>query len=47
LQHNLVVKKEEPGVSKDAALGMLWDVTSNKELKDEVTTDDQEVLVDR
>jgi hypothetical protein len=41
------IDKEEPEASKDAALGMLWDVTPNKELKDEVTIEDHAVPVDR
>lgn len=41
------IEKEEPDASKDAALGMLWDVTPNKEVKDEVTIEDHEVHVDR
>jgi hypothetical protein len=41
------INKEEPDSGKDAALGMLWDVTPNKEeLKDEVTTEDHDVSVD-
>jgi hypothetical protein len=47
LQHNVDIEKEEPDASKDAALGMLWDVTPNRELKDEVTIEDHEVHVDR
>jgi hypothetical protein len=41
------IDKEEPDTSKDAALGMLWDVTPEKVLKDEVNIEDHEVPVDR
>lgn len=46
LQHSVDIDKEESDSGKDAALGMSWDVTPNKEeLKDEVTIEDNEVSV--
>lgn len=48
MQHSVDIDKEESDSGKDAALGMSWDVTPNKEeLKDEVTTEDHEVSVNR
>ncbi|XP_021927121.1 uncharacterized protein LOC110833395 isoform X2 [Zootermopsis nevadensis] len=44
--HSVDIDKEESDSGKDAALGMSWDVTPNKEeLKDEVTIEDNEVSV--
>jgi hypothetical protein len=43
LQHNVDTEKEESDASKDAAMGLLWDIAPSKELG----TEDHRVSVDR